>query len=67
MSLQGQGVVTGAARGLWRAIALKLTSDGADVSVWDLNSDGAEDTARIIRDLGRQSKPAAATLRKPRR
>lgn len=38
MSLQSKvAVVTGAARGFGRAIALKLASDGADVSVWNLN------------------------------
>jgi 2-hydroxycyclohexanecarboxyl-CoA dehydrogenase len=56
MSLQGRvAVVTGAARGLGRAIALKLASDGADVSVWDLNLEGAEETARLVRDHGRRA------------
>jgi 2-hydroxycyclohexanecarboxyl-CoA dehydrogenase len=45
-------VVTGAARGLGRAIALKLASDGAAVSAWDLNGEGAEETARMICDTG---------------
>lgn len=45
-------VVTGAARGLGRAIALRLASDGAAVSAWDLNGEGAEETARMIRDAG---------------
>src|SRR5690348_4457736 len=56
MSLEGKvAVVTGAARGLGRAIALKLARDGADVSVWDLNLEGAEETARMIRKEGRRS------------
>lgn len=56
MSLEGKvAVVTGAARGLGRAIALKLARDGADVSVWDLNLEGAEETARMIREEGRRS------------
>jgi 2-hydroxycyclohexanecarboxyl-CoA dehydrogenase len=45
-------VVTGAARGLGRAIALKLASDGAAVSAWDLNGEGAKETAQMIRDAG---------------
>lgn len=45
-------VVTGAARGLGRAIALRLARDGASVSVWDLNQEGAEETATSIRASG---------------
>ena len=53
MSFEGKNaVVTGAARGLGRAIALKLASDGAAVSVWDLNEAGAEETAAMIRAAG---------------
>jgi len=48
-------VVTGAARGLGRAIALRLARDGADVSVWDLNLEGAQETAEIIRQEGRRA------------
>ncbi len=56
MSLKGKtAVVTGAARGLGRAISIKLAADGAAVSVWDLNSPGAEETARMIRDTGGQA------------
>ncbi|MCE7796499.1 3-oxoacyl-ACP reductase FabG [Sphingobium sufflavum] len=53
MSLPAKvAVVTGAARGLGRAIAVKLAADGAAVSVWDLNGDGAEETAAKIRAAG---------------
>jgi 2-hydroxycyclohexanecarboxyl-CoA dehydrogenase len=45
-------VVTGGARGLGRAISLKLANDGAAVSVWDRNAQGAEDTAALIREQG---------------
>lgn len=36
-------IVTGAARGLGRAYALRLAKLGADVAVADLNLDGARD------------------------
>lgn len=56
MSLEGKAaVVTGAARGLGRAIALKLASDGAAVSAWDINREGAEETAAMIRAQGRRA------------
>lgn len=45
-------VVTGAARGLGRAIALRLARDGAAVSAWDLNLERAEETASLIREGG---------------
>ncbi|MGB8366554.1 MAG: SDR family NAD(P)-dependent oxidoreductase [Rhizomicrobium sp.] len=53
MSLKGKvAVVTGGARGLGRAIALRLAEDGADVAVWDLRPEGAEETAALIRETG---------------
>ena len=42
MKLQGKkAIVTGAARGLGRAYALRLASLGADVAIIDLILDGA--------------------------
>ena len=54
--LQGKkALVTGAGRGLGRAIALTLASRGADVACWDINGEGLTETARLIRELGRKA------------
>lgn len=53
MTLAGKtAVVTGAARGLGRAIALRLAREGAAVSAWDLNGEGVGETARLIAAAG---------------
>ena len=46
-------IVTGAARGLGKAIALTLAEAGADVAVADFREE-VEETAREIRELGRK-------------
>jgi 3-oxoacyl-[acyl-carrier protein] reductase len=48
-------VVTGAATGLGKAIALLYGSEGADVAVIDRNADGAARTAAAIVGQGRRS------------
>ncbi len=56
MELQGQlAIVTGAGRGIGRAIALELARLGADVVVAELDKDGAERTAGEVRALGRRA------------
>ena len=48
-------IVTGAATGLGRGIALLYAAEGADVAVLDRNGVGAEQVAAAIRDLGRKA------------
>ncbi|MBY0470207.1 3-oxoacyl-ACP reductase FabG [bacterium] len=48
-------IVTGSARGLGAAIALRLAQDGANVVINDLNEAGAKETAGQIEKLGRKS------------
>jgi NAD(P)-dependent dehydrogenase (short-subunit alcohol dehydrogenase family) len=55
-------LVTGAASGLGRAIAIGLAAHGADVVTADLNLAGAEATSAVIRDLGRKSSAIAVDV-----
>jgi meso-butanediol dehydrogenase / (S,S)-butanediol dehydrogenase / diacetyl reductase len=49
-------LVTGAARGIGRAIALRLSKDGLDVAVNDLpNTSELDDVVREIESRGRRS------------
>lgn len=56
MQLEGKkALVTGAAQGIGKTIALLLASEGADVAVSDINIDLAEAAAGEIESLGRTS------------
>lgn len=53
MTLAGKvGVVTGAGSGLGRALTLELARRGARVVVSDVNREGAEETAALVRQAG---------------
>ena len=53
MGLNGRtAIVTGAATGIGRSIAIKLAEQGANVVVADLMADAGEETARDLRALG---------------
>lgn len=45
-------IVTGAARGIGRAIALRLAKDGIAISAWDLDGDGARETVSLVEQAG---------------
>ena len=65
MLLEGRtALVTGAARGIGRDIALVLAEEGARVAVLDRLAD-VESTAAEIRKLGRDSTAAVVDLSKP--
>ena len=56
MALENKvALVTGAGRGMGRAISLSLASDGAQVAVSDINMSEVEDTSTALRELGQQS------------
>ena len=48
-------VITGAARGFGRLDALTLAGEGADIAIWEMNMEGAEQTAREVRESGRKA------------
>ncbi len=56
MSLNGKAaLVTGAAQGIGRDIALALATDGADVAICDVNLEAAQKTAVDIEAKGKKS------------
>jgi NAD(P)-dependent dehydrogenase (short-subunit alcohol dehydrogenase family) len=56
MELKGQvAIVTGAGRGIGRAIALELARQGADVVIAELDQAGAKRTAEEVGALGRRA------------
>ena len=56
MKLAGKvALVTGAAQGIGKAVALLLARNGADIVVSDINLEKAEETAKEVQALGRKA------------
>jgi 3-oxoacyl-[acyl-carrier protein] reductase len=55
-------VVTGAGRGIGRAIALKLAAHGADIAAVDLKTEFVQETVEEARQLGRKAWAVAANV-----
>jgi len=65
MKLQDKvAIVTGAARGIGRAIALRYAAEGAVVAVDDINLEGAETVVAEIADAGGQAAAFGADVTK---
>ena len=58
-----RALVTGAATGIGRAIAVWLARAGADIAIADVNGTGAEETAALVRAEGRRATVAVADVR----
>ena len=53
MGLEGKtAIVTGGAQGIGKAIAMRLSRDGANIGILDLQKEGAERVAQEINNLG---------------
>lgn len=64
--LEGKvALITGAGRGIGRALARKLAADGAAVVVGDLDAEPAEETARLIREAGGQAATCIGNVTAP--
>ena len=58
-------LVSGAARGVGRAMSLAFAEVGADLVLADLNEDGAQQTAAVVEALGRRAMPLRCDVSDP--
>jgi NAD(P)-dependent dehydrogenase (short-subunit alcohol dehydrogenase family) len=47
-------IITGAGSGIGRAIACRFAKEGADIAIADINLKGSEETAAMVREIGRR-------------
>lgn len=66
LKLEGKvALITGSGRGIGRAIALKLASEGARIVVNDLDAEPAEETVQAIRAAGGQAVACVGSVSAP--
>jgi NAD(P)-dependent dehydrogenase (short-subunit alcohol dehydrogenase family) len=54
--------ITGAGSGIGRGTAERLAREGADICIADVDMDGAEETASIVREFGREALAVKANV-----
>ena len=54
--------ITGAGAGIGRTIARRFAEEGADIAAVDVNRPAAEETAALVRALGRRAEPIRADV-----
>ena len=65
-NLEGKvAFVTGGGSGIGRGIALRLAQDGADICIADIDLDGGEETAELVRGAGRKALVVQANTASP--
>ncbi len=63
LKLSGKtAVVTGGARGIGRSVCQVLAAEGAQVAVFDILAEAAEETAQMIRDMGGKAVACSVNL-----
>lgn len=58
-------IVTGAAKGIGRGIAVRASQSGADVTVFDVDADGAAETADLVREQGSRAETCDVDVTDP--
>lgn len=55
-------LITGSGSGLGRLFALEFTKQGAEVVLWDINSNSNEQTAKLVHEMGGKAYTYAVDL-----
>lgn len=65
MILPSRVIVTGAAQGIGRAVALRLAARGTHIAIWDVQADGSRVTAEQCRAQGAEARAWTVDVAEP--